>query len=231
MQERATESRAGLADMAVADMITVGIVEDNNGLRRHLKSLFDGTPGFRCSAALASGEEAIEAIPKSPPDVLLMDINLPGMSGIACTAHLKGRLPSLQIVMITVYDDPETVFRALKAGACGYLLKRSTPREILRAVSDVHAGGAPMTGEIARMVVSTFQAPPVEPAGPSTAVGLSAREREILDLLAGGLSNKEIADRLGLSVETVRSYLKNTYEKLHVRCRTEAVVKYLRSMP
>jgi DNA-binding NarL/FixJ family response regulator len=141
MQQMATAAHAASADGTAADMITVGIVEDNSGLRRHLKSLFEGAPGFRCSAALASAEEAIEAIPCNPPDVLLMDINLPGMSGIACAAHLKGRLPSLQIVMITVYDDPETVFRALKAGACGYLLKRSTPKEILRAVSDVHAGG------------------------------------------------------------------------------------------
>ena len=205
-------------------MITVGIVEDHRGLRRHLKTLFDESPGFRCVLAADSAEKALATVPENPPDVLLMDINLPGMSGVECTARLKDRMPELQVVMITVYEDAEVVFSALKAGACGYLLKRSTPAEILEAVCEVHQGGAPMSGEIARMVVGAFRAP--SPKTPADSP-MSAREKELLDLLAQGLPNKTIAERLGLSPMTIKSYLKSIYEKLHVHCRTEAVMKYL----
>ncbi len=152
-----------------------------------------------------------------------MDIHLPGESGIACTSRLKSMMPGIQIIVVTVYRDRDLLFQALKAGASGYLLKRSSPEEILRAIADVRSGGAPMTGEIARMVVETFQKPATET---SPTAELSAREMEILDLVAKGLTNKEIGPALNISYDTVRAHLRRIYEKLHVRCRTEAVMKY-----
>jgi DNA-binding NarL/FixJ family response regulator len=157
--------------------------------------------------------------------VVLMDIQMPGMSGVDCTAQLKQLLPAVQIIVLTVYEDTDTIFEALRAGACGYLLKRSSPQQILSAIHDILQGGAPMTSAIARKVVSVFQAP-VPPAGTGTA--LSPREREVLDLLAQGLSNKEIGAQLNLSPFTVKNYLARVFEKLHVRCRTEAVMAYFR---
>jgi DNA-binding NarL/FixJ family response regulator len=155
-----------------------------------------------------------------------MDIHLPGESGIACTARLKSLMPKLQVIVVTVYRDRELLFQALKAGACGYLLKRSSPEELLRAIAEVRSGGAPMTGEIARMVVETFQKPATEI--PDLAE-LSPRETELLDLVAKGLTNKEIGPKLNISYDTVRAHLRRIYEKLHVRCRTEAVMKYLQN--
>jgi len=205
-------------------MIRVGIVEDNGGVRRTLQALLDDTPGFTCVCASGSGEDALKVIPRDPPDVVLMDLHLPNLSGIETTARLKQELPNLSIIMITVYADAESVFKALRAGACGYLLKRSSPEEILAAITEVSRGGAPMTSEIARKVVAAFREP--EAAKPEEDV-LSRREREILDALCHGDSNQDIASRLSLSVETVRWHLKKIYEKLHVNSRTEAMAKFL----
>jgi DNA-binding NarL/FixJ family response regulator len=166
-------------------------------------------------------------IPRTKPDVVLMDIHLPGESGIVCTSKLKARLPELQIIILTVYKDAEKIFKALQAGASGYLLKRAQTADILQAISDVYKGGAPMTGEIARLVVQSFS----KPASRSDDVqqGLSPREREILALLAEGISNKDIALRLGISAETVRTHLGHIYSKLHVQGRTEAVNRYFKA--
>ena len=210
-----------------ADLMTkIAIVEDNTTLRQYLAALVGGTPGHTCVCACASAEEALIEIPVNRPDVVLMDIHLPGESGIACTARLREKMPRLQVIMLTVYKDIKTIFQALKAGACGYVLKRADEKEILAAIAEVRAGGAPMTSEIARMVVRSFMEPPAVP--PAETEQLSAREMEILALLAEGLSNKEIGTRLYISVATVRTHLMHIYHKLHVRCRTEAAAKYLR---
>lgn len=206
----------------------IAIVEDNATMRKTLTALLDGTPGYRCVCACESAEVALAEIPKHQPDVVLMDIHLPGESGIACAARLTGKLPELQVIMLTVYKDTKLIFQALKAGACGYVLKRSKPEEILKAIAEVRTGGAPMTGEIARMVVRSFKQTPVN--HPNTE-GLSARELEILTLLSKGLSNKEIAGSLALSDGTVRSHLVRIFKKLHVHCRSEAVAKYFRAQP
>ena len=164
-------------------------------------------------------------IPAHQPDIVLMDIHLPKLSGIACTAWLMERRPSLQIVMLTVYRDHKTIFEALQAGAYGYLLKRSGPEEIIRAIAEVRAGGAPMSSEIARLVIHTFH----KPSSKDDRETLSEREMEILSHLCDGLGNKEIGDRLGISYFTVRAHLRRIYEKLHVRCRAEAVARYLQN--
>jgi len=202
---------------------TVAIVEDNPRIRRSLQEWVDSAPEYHCVCTCGDAEIALKEIPRLKPDVVLMDIHLPGESGIACTARLKSILPAIQVIVVTVYRDRDLLFQALKAGACGYLLKRSSPEELLRAIAEVRSGGAPMTGEIARMVVETFQKPaPEEP----THSELSAREMEILALVAKGQMNKQIGPALGISYDTVRAHLRRIYEKLHVRCRTEAVLKY-----
>lgn len=206
-------------------MTTIGIIEDNNTMRKSLVQLINGRPDFRCVCACSSSKEALVEVPKCRPDVVLMDIHLPDESGIACTAQLTEALPNLQVIMVTVYTDTDLIFQALKAGACGYILKRSRPEEIVQAVADVRAGGAPMTPEIARMVVRSFRAPSLVP----NVDGLTARESEILELLTEGLSNKEIAQKTRIATGTVRNHLQNIFKKLHVRCRTEAAAKYLRS--
>jgi DNA-binding NarL/FixJ family response regulator len=203
--------------------ISVAIVEDNPEVRRNLSRYIDGAPGFRCTNAYGSAEEALRTLPTTPPDVVLMDIQLPGMSGIACTASLKAALPSVPVMMLTVYEDTEVIFRALKAGASGYLLKRCDPAKLLEAISDLHHGGAPMTDQIARKVIESFHH-----AKPAHAQDkLTAREEEILDYLAQGYVTKEIADKLAISAATVRFHLKHIYDKLHVRSRVEAVIKHL----
>ena len=207
-------------------MIRVGIVEDSAGVRRTLQAMLDDTPGFTCICACGSGEEALKVVPRDPPDVMLMDLHLPNLSGIETTERLKQILPKLNIIMITVYADTDSVFKALRAGAIGYLLKRSSPEEILNAITDVSKGGAPMTSEIARKVVAAFQEPAAEKTEEE---GLSRREREILDALCQGDSNQNIASKLSLSIETVRWHLKKIYEKLHVSSRTEAMAKFLSS--
>lgn len=213
------------------DLITkVAIVEDNATLRKYLSELIGNVPGHRCVCACSSTEQAIVEIPAHKPNVVLMDIHLPGESGIACTARLREKLPNVQVIMLTVYKDIKMIFQALKAGACGYVLKRSDDQEILDAIAEVRSGGAPMTSEIARMVVRSFMEPAKAPEDKGTDQ-LSTREMEILALLAEGCPNKEIASRLSISNATVRTHLMHIYEKLHVRCRTEAAAKYLRSQP
>jgi DNA-binding NarL/FixJ family response regulator len=207
-------------------MITVGIVEDNDTVRQTLSELIDAAPSFRCICACSTAKEAMGEIPRLRPEVVLMDIHLPGESGIACTARLKARMPEVQVIILTVYKDTELIFRALKAGASGYLLKRASTEEVLRAISEVKAGGAPMTGEIARLVVQSFQS---VSTGGLKEQGLSPRELEILELLSEGITNKMIATRLGISSETVRTHLGRIYEKLHVHGRTEAVTRYLKT--
>jgi len=206
-------------------MTSVAIVEDNAVMRKLFRQWIDGAPGLRCVFDCATAEEGIIGIPLHRPDVVLMDIHLPGESGIACTARLKEVLPSVQVIMVTVYRNHELIFQALQAGACGYLLKRSSPDELLKAITEVRSGGAPMTSEIARMVVEAFQKKPTA----SGSDELTTREVQILAQLSEGLSNKEIGARLDISYDTVRAHLRHIYEKLHVRGRTEAVGKYLKS--
>lgn len=206
----------------------VVLVEDKRDVRESWVRLINSLSEFRCIAACASGEEAIQIIPGLRPDVVLMDIFLPRMSGIECVARLKNMMPHLQIVILTGVDDDELVFPALEAGADGYLLKRTKPADLRAALLDVLSGGAPMTSEIARRVVESFRA---KGRHRDVSVSLTAREEEVLVLLSKGYSNKEIADRLALSVETVRSHLKHIYEKLHVRCRAEAVARYIAAKP
>lgn len=206
-------------------MTTVGIIEDNNTMRKSLVELIDSTPGYRCVCACSTAAAALVEVPKHHPDVVLMDIHLPDESGIACTARLSEKIPGLQVIMVTVYADTDLIFQALKAGACGYILKRSHPAEIIQAIAEVRAGGAPMTPEIARMVVRSFRMPSAAP----NVEGLTARESEILELLTKGLSNKEIAHQANISAGTVRIHLGHIFEKLHVRCRTEAAAKYFRT--
>jgi len=207
-------------------MIKVAIVEDDKGIRQSLEWLLESSSEFSCVGACGSAEEAWQVLPKAKPEVVLMDINLPARSGIECTVRLKELLPSVQVIMITVYDDSEKVFNALRAGASGYILKRAAPEKILQAIREVHAGGVPMSGEIARKVLGAFREPPA-PSAPSEEQNLSRREQEILELLAQGCSNKDIAVKLSISVETVTWHLRHIYSKLHVRSRTQAALKFL----
>ncbi|HEX3627326.1 MAG TPA: response regulator transcription factor [Verrucomicrobiae bacterium] len=201
----------------------IAIVEDNRVIRESLMEFAQSDPEFRCVCACSTAEEALKVIPKHEPEIVLMDIQLPNMSGIDCLAQLKRILPAVQIIMVTVYEDTERIFKALRLGACGYLLKRCTPEELIAAMREVRQGGAPMSREIARKVIVSFQ----EPVKAAAEVeDLSPREREILELLAGGFPNKTIADRLGLTDGTVRWHLRHVYNKLHVRSRTEAALKF-----
>jgi len=209
-------------------MTTVAIVEDNAVMRKTFRQWVDAAPGHRCVVACASAEDALANIPAHEPDVVLMDVNLPGKSGIECVARLKQILPKTQVIMLTVYRNQELIFKALQAGACGYLLKRCSPAELLKAITEVRTGGAPMTPEIARMLVEVYQRKPLNPAPTEE---LTAREMEILALLSEGLSNKEIADRVSVSYDTVRAHLHHIYEKLHVRGRTEAVRMFFQAPP
>jgi DNA-binding NarL/FixJ family response regulator len=211
-------------------MTKVAIVEDNDPLRQYLAALIGHTPGYRCVCTCNSAEDALEKIPAARPHVVLMDIHLPGESGIACTAQLRQKMPDLQVIMLTVYKDIKMIFQALQAGACGYVLKRSDESEIIEAIAEVRAGGAPMTSEVARMVVRSFTQVPAK-SDPAGTEQLSSREIEILAQVAEGFGNKEIANRLHISAATVRTHLVNIYEKLHVHCRTEAAAKYYRSKP
>jgi DNA-binding NarL/FixJ family response regulator len=208
--------------------VKVAIVEDNAGIRENWAKLIDRAHGFQCVCVCGSSEEALRQIPavRPEPDVVLMDINLPGLSGIECTARLKERLPKVQVLMVTVHADNDRVFSAMQAGASGYLLKRTTAAELLEAIAEVTQGGAPMTGEIARKVIESFRRPVPAPLADAR---LTRREEEILVLLTQGYANKEIAARLAVSFDTVRTHLCHIYEKLHVRSRTEAATKYLRT--
>lgn len=203
--------------------IKVAIVEDDARVREGLGFLLNGSAGFVCCGAFSNAESALKGLPHQWPDVVLMDINLPRMSGIECVAKLKAANPALQILMLTSSEDEEMIFNSLKNGASGYLIKQTPPSEILEAIDDVHQGGSPMSRSIARKVVRHFQ----HEKSRSEADGLSRRELEILTCLTKGLQYKEIADALGISIGTVRTHLRSIYEKMHVRSRTEAVVKFL----
>jgi DNA-binding NarL/FixJ family response regulator len=205
--------------------ITVSIVEDNDKLRETLARVLNRADGFRCVSQYASAEDALKDLSQIRPDVVLMDINLPGMNGVKCVQQLKKILPEIQVMMLTVYEDTENIFNALAAGANGYMLKRTPSAELLEAIREVHRGGSPMTMHIARKVVQSFQS---ATAATSTTENLSEREQQVLDLLSRGLIYKEIADKLGISYETVHTYIRRIYEKLQVRTRTEAVAKFLR---
>jgi DNA-binding NarL/FixJ family response regulator len=205
--------------------INVSIVEDSEKFRTTLARVLDRSEGFACLSPYPNAEDALKGLPQDKPDVVLMDINLPGMNGVECVRQLKQLVPTMQIMMLTVYEDTENIFNALAAGATGYMLKRTSRDELLEAIREVKRGGSPMTTHIARKVVSSFQrtaatAPPTE--------NLSPREQEVLDLLSHGLIYKEIAEKLNISYETVHTYIRRIYEKLQVRTRTEAVAKFLR---
>lgn len=205
--------------------VTVAIVEDNADLRGTLARVINRAPGFQCVGQYGDAESALTGLPNDKPRVVLMDINLPGMNGVECVRRLKQVLPATQVVMLTAYEDTDNIFGSLEAGASGYLLKRSKSAEILEAIKEVLEGGSPMTAHIARKVVHSFQN---RGASPDPMANLADREREVLDLLAQGLMYKEIADKLGIGFETVRTYVRRIYEKLQVRSRTEAVAKALR---
>ena len=202
---------------------SVIIVEDDRGLREQLVEILDTASDIRCLGAYPSAEEALPPILSKKPDVVLMDIKLPGMSGIQCVAEIKKVHPAMQVVMVTVYEDSERIFRALKAGANGYLVKSSPPQQLLAAIRDVSTGGAPMSSHIASKVVRHFHLIGVSP---TESENLSPREREVLDLLASGFIYKEIGDKLNIGVETVRTHVKNICQKMHVRSRLEAVAKH-----
>ena len=204
--------------------ISVAIVEDVRGTRENLMELLKRSPGLKCVGAFASGENALRDLPALAPDVVLMDINLPGMSGVQCAAQLKPLLPKTQILMLTAYENSDLIFESLRVGASGYLMKNTEPDEIIQAVEQVHAGGSPMSMQIARKVVGHFQ----EIKKPSSDFEqLTPRETEILSLLAKGFLYKEIADQLKISLHTVRGHIHLVYGKLHVQSRSEAIIKFL----
>jgi DNA-binding NarL/FixJ family response regulator len=213
------------SQMTSTDLIKVSIVEDDERICKSLSALIDGSQGFRCIGAHRDVKEAVAGIAAGCPDVVLLDINLSGTSGIDCIRELKNLVPTLKVLMYTVYDDEEQLFRSLREGADGYLLKRTPPARLLEAISDVHIGNSAMSGQIARLVVKYFHqlGPRVETEK------LTSRELEILRHLAKGYQNKEIADLCGIGFDTVRTHLRNIYHKLHVNSRTEAVVRFFGS--
>jgi len=204
--------------------ISVAIVEDDVPAREILAGWIRNAEGFRCAGEFDDAETALAKLPHEKPSVVLFDINLPGMNGIECVRRLKPRLPDTQFLMVTVYEDANHIFNALSAGASGYLLKQMRRSELLDALKDVHAGGSPMSSQIARKVVQSFRRNETESNGET--VELSPREREVLELLARGYLYKEIAEMLKISVQTVNTYIRRIYEKLHVRSRAQAVAKY-----
>ena len=210
------------------DPIPVAVIEDTPALGKLIRRIVDSMDGIQTSGIWENAEDGLKAIDKGPPDVVLMDISLPGMDGITATAKLKEKHPDVEVIMLTVYDDNDKIFDALKAGASGYLLKQASPDELCRAIFDVNAGGAPMSAEIARLVVGAFHRPASNKN--TEAFNLTKRETEIVQLVAKGLANKEVAADLTIGVETVRVHLKHIYEKLHVRSRTEAAMKYRDSL-
>lgn len=204
-------------------MIKVAIVEDNRTTREGLETIINLSADYRCICTCVTAEDALRVLPQQKPEVVLMDIQLPMMSGVECVPQLKELLPAVQVIMLTVYEDPDRIFRALRAGASGYLLKRSTPEQVLNAIREVQTGGVPMSSEIARKVIAHFHKQETTLAEVEK---LTAREREVLDLVVHGFTNKEIADRLSVTVEAVRWHLKHIYQKLHVHSRTEAALKF-----
>ncbi|MBE7500106.1 MAG: response regulator transcription factor [Verrucomicrobiales bacterium] len=205
--------------------ITISLVEDNDQLRGTLSRLLARVEDFQFLTAYPNAEDALAGLPQERPDVVLMDINLPGLNGVECVRRLKPLAPDTQIIMLTVYEDTDNIFNALAAGATGYLLKRTPRAELIDAIRDVRRGGSPMTAHIARKVVQSFQR---AGTSPQPTENLSEREQQVLDCLSQGLIYKEIAEKLGISYETVHTYIRRIYEKLQVRTRTEAVAKFLR---
>lgn len=205
--------------------IKVAIIEDDDWIRENLAAQIRENQGFICAGVFRTGEDAVEHIPRHPPDVILMDINLPKMNGIECVRQLKALIPAAQILMLTVYEDSDRIFNSLLAGASGYLLKRTPRADILEAIAEVYRGNSPMTGHIARKVVQYFNQ---RGRNDTELEKLSKREREVLEHLAQGVPYKEIADVLSLSIDTIRIHIKGIYSKLHVHSRGEAVAKYLR---
>ena len=206
-------------------MISVSVVDDENSLCQSIALFVNGSPGFRCVSTFPSGEAALEGLPAQWPDVILMDIHMTGMSGIECVRRLKALRPEVHIVMLTVYEDPEQIFAALEAGATGYMLKRLTPARLLGAIQEVHGGGSPMSHSIARKVLASFHQPD---RVATQKTHLTSREQMVLECLAKGLTYKRTAEKLSISIDTVRTYVRRVYEKLHVQSRTEAVAKYAR---
>lgn len=204
--------------------VRVALVEDNAKLRRSLTSLLSSTSDLECVAACADGEQALQDLPSVEPNIVLMDIHLPGMSGIECVARLATELPNVRIVMLTAFESSEEVFESLSAGAHGYLLKSTSPAQLLESIREVAAGGSPISGSVARKIVEFFRQKPQVPEGIDL---LAPREREVLKLLAEGCPYKEIATTMQVSLGTVRTYIERIYQKLHVHSRTEAVLKYL----
>lgn len=204
--------------------ITVSIVEDNPSTRENLVLLLAEAKGLKCLSTFATGEEAVRCIPLEKPEVALVDINLPGMNGIECVTQLKARIPELLVLMLTTYEQHDLIFKSLRAGASGYLLKNMPPEELIEAFEQVHAGGAPMSMQIARTVVDYFHQ---TQKSASEMKKLTPREYEILSLLAKGLLYKEIADALGVAFHTVRAHVRNIYDKLHIQSRAQATLKFL----
>jgi len=204
--------------------IRVAIVEDDRSVRENLAVLIGAVPGFSCVASCGSAEEAWQRLPVIMPNVVLMDIHLPGHSGITCVARLRTLLPQTQVIMLTIEENSEQVFESMKAGATGYLVKHAAPQEILDAVAEVHHGGAPMSSHIARKVVTAFRR---APRSENAELNLSPREEAVLRLLAKGHRSKEIADELSISSGTVNTHVRHIYEKLHVRSRAEAVARFV----
>jgi len=204
--------------------ITLAIVEDNDKIREGLEVLINSSPEFSCVATYETAEDALKYLPGKKPDVVLMDIGLPGMSGIECVEELKKKLPEVQVMMLTVYEDDDRVFKSIVAGATGYVLKNTMPADLFEAIRDLHNGGSPMSNVIARKVVQAFKQ-----IGDSSKdlENLSDRENEILSSVAKGYRDKEVAEKFYISVETVRKHLRNIYQKLHVRSRTEAILRFL----
>lgn len=204
-------------------LITVSIVEDERETREYLATLIRRTEGLRCLAEYPNAEAALKGAPSNPPDVLLMDLNLPRLSGVDCVRRLKSKLFGLKILMLTKYEDADHIFQALRAGADGYLLKRKIASHLLQAIQEVRRGGAPFSSEVAACVVAFFHE---QGRASAEAATLTTRERQVVELLAKGHPYKEIARKLGISPQTVNGYIKSIYDKLHVHSRTEAVAKY-----
>ena len=202
--------------------VTVAIVDDQDGLRRTIEAVLKRDPAVQLVGSFSSGEQALRELPALRPQVVLMDINLPGMDGVQCVSLLAGELPEVQVIMLTVYDDTEAIFNSLAAGACGYLLKPVRAAQLIGAIKEAVAGGAPMSSNIARRVVQAFKKPAVS----NDMVRLGPREQEIIELLARGLMQKEIAEKLGISYWTVQTHIARIYEKLHVHSRSQAVAKF-----
>ncbi|HED05434.1 MAG TPA: response regulator transcription factor [Ignavibacteria bacterium] len=210
--------------MSSKQKIKVAIVEDKKDIRNNIEILLNNSDSIKCIKTFPNSETAVEHIPRLKPDVILMDLNLPGKSGIECTKILKSKIPETQIIILTMYNDSEMVYQALSSGASGYLLKRTTSEQLIESIKEVFKGGSPMSMEIARMVVNSFSK---KDKNKKVEEKLTKREWEILGLLSKGMKYKEIGEQLFISVETVRNHLRHIYSKLHVRSGTEAVLKYL----